>query len=375
MRRTVVADVVAQRSRGRAQADRAPIALERKRNRPPSIPAFQGDRSGNGVDRDPLRQRLPEGHDRSDHAPADEPGGIGGAHDVPVQHDRHRRRGHEYVPDVTQAIAILRAAGKRFSEDGCAFMAQAIAFNAMFAVFPLLMLAFAAFGFIYGGEAGEARIRDLISHLAPTVQPLLFENAQHIVAFRSVSGVTAVIGLIWSGKNLFQTLAFSLDRALGVPKSRSLVFDIVVALIALPVIGIILLAATAVPVGISYVVTAGGLKHGTFLTQAAGYAAGIFLVFVVTMLLYAYLPNRRVSPWFGVPGAIVTTIAWEVSQIAFAIYSTHVDFRHVYGALATVAVLLLWFYYMAFIFLFGAQVSAQTLELRHPGAQPVRRTA
>jgi membrane protein len=276
---------------------------------------------------------------------------------------------------MAQLIAIFRAAGTRFSEDGCGFMAQAIAFNAMFAVFPLLMLAFAAFGFIYGGAQGEARIQDLVSHLAPTVQPLIFDNAQHIVQFRGISGITAVVGLIWSGKNLFQTLAFSLDRALGVPKSRSLVLDVLTALVALPIIGVILLAATAVPVGISYVVTLGGFPHAAFLTQAAGYAAGIFLVFVVTMLLYAYLPNRRVSPWFGVPGAIVTTIAWEVSQIAFAIYSTHVDFHHVYGALATVAVLLLWFYYMAFIFLFGAQVSAQTLALRHPEAQAVRRSA
>jgi membrane protein len=275
---------------------------------------------------------------------------------------------------VSKLIAIFRAAGKRFSEDGCAFMAQAIAFNAMFAVFPLLMLAFAAFGFIYGGAQGEQRIQDLVKHLAPAVQPLIFENAQHIVAFRSISGVTAVVGLIWSGKNLFQTLAFSLDRALGVTQGRSLVFDILVALVALPVFGVILLGATAVPVGISYVVTLGGFAHAAFLTQAAGYAAGILLVFVVTMLLYAYLPNRRVSPWFGVPGAIVTTIAWEVSQIAFAIYSTHVDFRHVYGALATVAVLLLWFYYMAFIFLFGAEVSAQTLAY-DSAAKPVRRSA
>jgi uncharacterized BrkB/YihY/UPF0761 family membrane protein len=51
-----------------------------------------------------------------------------------------------------------------------------------------------------------------------------------------------------------------------------------------------------------------------------------------------------------------------------------VDFHHVYGALATVAVLLLWFYYMAFIFLFGAEVSAQTLAY-DSAAKPVRRSA
>ena len=59
------------------------------------------------------------------------------------------------------------------------------------------------------------------------------------------------------------------------------------------------------------------------------------------------------------PGAIFTTVAWEIAQIAFGIYSTHVDYTKVYGALAALAILLLWFYYMGSIFLFGAELSAQ----------------
>jgi uncharacterized BrkB/YihY/UPF0761 family membrane protein len=54
------------------------------------------------------------------------------------------------------------------------------------------------------------------------------------------------------------------------------------------------------------------------------------------------------------------TVAWEIAQIAFALYSTHVNFRLVYGALGAFALLLLWFYYMATIFLFGAELCAQS---------------
>jgi membrane protein len=76
---------------------------------------------------------------------------------------------------------------------------------------------------------------------------------------------------------------------------------------------------------------------------------------------------------FGIPGAIFTTTAWEIAQIAFGIYSTHVDYTKVYGALAALAILLLWFYYMGSIFLFGAELSAQWLE-REPGERPARET-
>jgi membrane protein len=61
-----------------------------------------------------------------------------------------------------------------------------------------------------------------------------------------------------------------------------------------------------------------------------------------------------------VPGAIFVTVAWELAQIAFALYTTHVDYTHVYGALGAFALLLIWFYYMATIFLFGAELCAET---------------
>ncbi len=259
-------------------------------------------------------------------------------------------------------IRVFRAAGLRFSQDGCAFLAQAIAFNAMFAVFPLLILAFATLALVYG-DAGQGYAMEMISHLAPSVQGLLVENVQHLFQFRGISGLIALVALLWSGKNLFQTLAYALDRALGVPKGRHLFSEILISLITLPALGLILIVATALPVGLSLVVRFGGFKHVEFWSQLAGYGAGILMVFVVTMLLYTYLPNRRVSFRFGIPGALVATAAWELSQIAFALYTTHVDLRHVFGALATVAILLLWFYYMGIIFLFGAQVSAQWLAI------------
>ena len=274
---------------------------------------------------------------------------------------------------------VLRAAAIRFSQDGCGFFAQAIAFNALFATFPVLILIFAVMGYIYGND-GQAIVTSLIGELAPSVQGLLLENVHHIIEFRGISGALAIVALLWSGKNLFGTLSYSLDRSLGIPKGRHPLIEILVASVTLPAITAGLLAATSVPGIIAFIAHLGRFQHAQLWTQLAGYAAGLLLVFAVTMGLYTFLPNRRFSLRFGIPGAIVTTILWEISQIAFTIYSSHVDFRHVYGALAAVAILLLWFYYMGAIFLFGAEVSAQWLatskrELRSAAAAPSQVTA
>jgi membrane protein len=240
-------------------------------------------------------------------------------------------------------------------------LAQALAFNALFAIFPLAILALATLATVYGGVAGQGNALALIGTLAPAVQGVLADNLQHVVRFRGVSGALALVALLWSGKNLFQAVAYALDRSLRVRSGRPIVTDILVAIVMLPVLGTLLVAATAVPPAITFVVHQGGFPHAALWTQIAGYGTALLLVFIIALLLYDYLPSRRVPFGFGLPGAIFTTIAYGVAQIAFAVYSTHVDFVHVYGALATFAVLLLWFYYMAVIFLFGAQLSAEWL--------------
>jgi membrane protein len=261
---------------------------------------------------------------------------------------------------MLRVIAIFRAAGLRFSRDGCAFLAQAIAFNAIFAIFPLTILTIAALGYIYGSADGQSHVISLIGSVAPELQSVLTENMHHVVQFRGISGVLASIALVWSGKNLFQGIAYALNRVLDVPVGRPLLVDILVALVMLPMLGVLLTLATAVPLVISFVAAYGPLKTSALASQIAGYGTGLILIFVVTMGLYTYLPNRRLGLRFGIPGALFVTLAWEIAQIAFALYSTHVNFRHVYGALGAFAALLIWFYYMATIFLFGAELCAQT---------------
>lgn len=264
---------------------------------------------------------------------------------------------------MKRLIDVFRGAARRFSQDGCAILAQAIAFNALFAIFPLVLIAIGTLAYVYGTQSGKERGLQLAATLAPGVQEIVADNISQLAGSHGfpgiISGIVGLAVLAWSAKNLFMGLAYALNRALGIPEGRPLLKDIVVALIMLPVLGALLLAATTVPLLVSFAVRFGGFRESIVASQIISYGTGFVVIFLLAAILYTYLPNDRMPWWFGIPGALVTAVAWEIAQIAFAVYSTHVNFMRVYGALSALAILLLWLYYMGIIFLYGALVSAQ----------------
>jgi len=263
---------------------------------------------------------------------------------------------------VRRLYGVFHTAAVSFSRDGCAFLAQALAYNALFSMVPLGLLAIAVFGYVYGSQQGQEFVLSTIDDVAPALHDLVAEDIKNAVAFRGISGTVALIALVWSGKNLFQALTFALNRALGVPAGRPLIHDIAISTVMLPLMGILLLLSTFVPPAVTFLVHAGGLCFQS-LAQVTAYGASIALVFFVTATLYTFLPNRSLPWYFGLPGAVFTAIAYEIAQIAFATFTAHTNFFHVYGALSTVFALLVWFYLMGIIFLYGAELSAAWMEL------------
>ena len=256
-------------------------------------------------------------------------------------------------------LRVFRAAGLRFSAEGSAFMAQAIAYTALFALVPLTLVGVAMLAFVYGTQEGITRAHAVIELYVPQIQDLLAANLDAIVRYRGLTGIVGAIGLIWSGKNLFQALTYALNRSLGISRFRHFVWDVAIALTLVPFVGVILIIATVIPVAITLLVQFTGLESLRWVPQIASYATSLLLVFVVSSLLYAYLPNRR-PQWSAVfVGGAVCAVLYSIAQIAFAIYTAYAAYAFaIYGALSALVVLLLWLYLIGVIFLFSAHISA-----------------
>jgi membrane protein len=266
---------------------------------------------------------------------------------------------------------ILRDAAVQFSADGASFLAQAVAFNAIFAAIPLSLVIVAMFGFIYGTADGSARALDTIDNVAPQIYDLVSSNMHSVVQYRGISGLVGLAGLVWSAKNVFGAISYGLDRSLGVP-SRHFLIEIVIAVVLVPLLGAVLIVATAVPLIITYVVRFTGIESLRFAPQIGSYAFAVVFVFVLSAAIYTYMPNRRAGWTFGIPGAIVTTIGYSIAQVAFVIYTAHANFLQIYGQLSAIFAVMLWVYLICTIFLYGAHVSAQWEKLTDAGAERAR---
>ena len=102
-----------------------------------------------------------------------------------------------------------------------------------------------------------------------------------------------------------------------------------------------------------------------FLGNVIGRILGAktFLVFVmlflVFLVLYRYLPNRRASLKSQVPGAFLTAVAWSVFSYLFSLYFTFFpDFSIMYGSLSTLILVMVWLYFCMNLLLYGPEINA-----------------
>lgn len=91
--------------------------------------------------------------------------------------------------------------------------------------------------------------------------------------------------------------------------------------------------------------------------------AKTFLVFVVQFLvfvvLYRYLPNRKASLKSQVPGAFLTAVFWSAFSYLFSLYFTFFpDFSIMYGSLSTLILVMVWLYFCMNFLLYGAEINA-----------------
>ena len=223
------------------------------------------------------------------------------------------------------------------------------------------MLTLASFVF----PNAQHRALHFIDTDVPALHDFIATSLQSYIYGRGISSIIALAVIVWSGKNLFMGLAYALDRSLKISNGRPLVHNILLSVAMLPLVGIVLIVAMALPIAISIAMKVANITDRQNFTHVAAYLISIALVFIISMALYRFLPNRRLTWRFAIPGATFVVIVWPLVQYGFALYTLHVQFSLIYGALSVPLVLLLWFYLIGSIFLFGAEFCSAWARMRH----------
>jgi membrane protein len=105
-------------------------------------------------------------------------------------------------------------------------------------------------------------------------------------------------------------------------------------------------------------------EHIGFVERISAQVTAMAFIFLLFLLLYKYVPARRI-PWrMALTAAAFTAICWELLKQGFAFYLTRLaNYTSIYGGIATLVVVVVWLYYLSVVFVLGAEV-AQVHELR-----------
>lgn len=83
-----------------------------------------------------------------------------------------------------------------------------------------------------------------------------------------------------------------------------------------------------------------------------------FVLFMVILLMYRFVPGHKKSILKQVPGALVATIGWFTISSVFSVYlDTFKGFSVMYGSLTTIVLAMMWVYFCMYIILIGAEIN------------------
>jgi membrane protein len=267
---------------------------------------------------------------------------------------------------LKQIWDLIRKSVAAWVDDYAPSMGAALAYYTLFSIAPLLIIAIAVAGLVFGQEAarGEivAQIQGLIGREgAIAVQGLLKsanEPAQDIFAT-----VISIITLVIGATTVFAELQSDLDRIWRVPapakengiwnllRTRLLSFGAVLGL------GFLLLVSLLVSAAIA---AFGKWSYGFFEGREAYlHALNFSISFAITTLLFAliykYMPRARIAWRDVLVGAAVTALLFEIGKFLIGLYLGTASVASGFGAAGSLVVLLVWVYFSAQIFLLGAE--------------------
>jgi membrane protein len=277
---------------------------------------------------------------------------------------------HFRLPRLRELGGLMADCFNDWSRHRASSKGAALALYMVFSLAPMLILVIAVAGFFLG----EAAVR---SELFEQVRGLMGERGAEVIqtvlasAHESNSGwIAALLSisvLVFSATTAFTELKASLDElwevkvqksALrGMVHSRMVSFGLVLVLAMFLLLSLLLTAALGA--ARHYY---GELWNYSMFATVASWLTSLLSFSLVTALfavVFRLLPSLRISWLDVIPGAIVTAGLFLVGKWGIGLYLSHGGAVSAYGAAGSLIALLLWIYYSAQIFFFGAVFTRQ----------------
>jgi membrane protein len=261
---------------------------------------------------------------------------------------------------------IVKRAWQEGKDDNVPMLAGGVAFFGFLALFPAMIAMISIWGLVVSPAEAAAQAERLTEGFPAEASAIITGQLEQLGQEDSALGIGLVVSILlalWSASggtaNLVKAvnLAYDEDETRGFVKVRALALGLTLGAIVFLVVAVVLVAV------VPAVIDSLGLGvFGTVLAQVARWVLLFVLASIALAVVYRFAPDRD-DPrlrWVSL-GALVATALWLIGSVGFSLYvSNFGSYNKTYGAIAGVAILMLWLYLTAYIVLLGAEVNAET---------------
>lgn len=253
--------------------------------------------------------------------------------------------------------ATVKDLVEAFGRDDVLTFGSAISFQILYSLIPLALFGLGLLG-TFGLEEQWTRewapeARDAMS---PAAFQVVDDTVRRVLSEKQVFWTTAGAALaIWKVSAATRSIMDVFDRIYGARKERPFAERLRVSLLLGTAVAALVLGATACVILGDDALRNAGIELGPVLWLR--WPAALALLFGAVALLVAFAPVKRQPLRWVTFGSTVAVLAWVLTSLVLGWYLTAVaDYGSVFGALATIVILLTYVYFATVAFLTGVEL-------------------
>lgn len=262
---------------------------------------------------------------------------------------------------VMEVGGWIRKVLKKLKRDRVNVYAAQAAFFILMSVVPIVMLLMTILQYT---PITEADVLNLLARIfPPAIQPELEKIVTGVYdsSFALLSGTA--VAAVWSAGKGVMGISQGLNsvhhqeetRSYFVVRLRSAVYTLGLLFSLILAIGILVFGYPLQKALIAHIPVLRNIEGSVFGIQTV---IALVLLASLFILMYEFLPNRRLKFKNQVLGAVFTSLGWAIFSNAFSLYLELADnFTTIYGGLAVLVVIMLWLYFCMYILFLGAELN------------------
>jgi membrane protein len=253
---------------------------------------------------------------------------------------------------------LAAAAGTLLSRD-IAVLTNAIAFNFLLCLFPLLLVVAAASQQLPGGRRAGTALLLILDELIPFGHEAMAPALRKLTKMAKSLEVVSFVLILWGSSGIFTPVEMALNRAWGGRQQRGFFRSRALAVVMTLAGGLLALCSVAL--------TVAARSYARELPTVAEYgarASALLMTYVLFFLIYRFVPAMPVDTAVARRAALWGGTAWEIAKYLFLIQLARMNLEAFYGPLAFSVSLVLWAYVSSLALVFGA-LMCPTESTRH----------